>query len=135
MGYGVTREESDAFSHRSQQTWAAAAQAGHFAEEIGPITLKSKKGPIEMTLDEHPKPKTTLEQLAKLPPVFKKGGVVTAGGASGICDGAAAVMVASEEAVKEHNLTPLARIVGYGVAGCEPTIMGIGPVPSIQAML
>merc|ERR1712203_1049342 len=95
-----------------------------------PITLKIKKKEVEMKLDEHPKPK--IEQLAKLPPVFKKGGVVTAGGASGICDGAAAVMVASEEAVKEHNLTPLARIVGYGVAGCEPTIMGIGPVPSRQ---
>jgi len=133
--YGVTREESDAFSHRSQQTWAAAAQAGHFADEIGPITLKSKKGPIEMTLDEHPKPKTTLEQLAKLPPVFKKGGVVTAGSASGICDGAGAVIIASEEAVTKHGLTPLARIVGYGVSGCEPTIMGIGPVPAIGSML
>merc|ERR1712236_85917 len=133
--YGVTREESDAFSHRSQQTWAAAAQAGHFADEIGPITLKSKKGPIEMTLDEHPKPKTTLEQLAKLPSVFKKGDVVTAGSASGICDGAAAVIIASEEAVTKHGLTPLARIVGYGVSGCEPTIMGIGPVPAIRGLL
>merc|ERR1712212_1021087 len=133
--YGVTREESDAFSHRSQQTWAAAAQAGHFAEEIGPITLKSKKGPIEMTLDEHPKPKTTLEQLGKLPTVFKKNGVVTAGSASGICDGAGAVIIASEDAVTKLGLTPLARIVGYGVAGCEPTIMGIGPVPAIGAML
>merc|ERR1712038_417927 len=113
----------------------AEVKAGVFADEITPITLKIKKKEVEMKLDEHPKPKTTLEQLAKLPPVFKKGGVVTAGGASGICDGAAAVMIASEEAVKEHNLTPLARIVGYGVAGCEPTIMGIGPVPSIQAML
>jgi len=133
--FDVTREDCDAFSLRSQQTWGAAAEAGFFADEITPITLKIKKKEVEMKLDEHPKPKTTLEQLAKLPPVFKKGGVVTAGGASGICDGAAAVMVASEEAVKEHNLTPLARIVGYGVAGCEPTIMGIGPVPSIQAML
>merc|ERR1712215_327006 len=133
--YGVTRDECDAFSLRSQQTWAAAAQAGHFADEIGPITLKSKKGPIEMTLDEHPKPKTTLEQLAKLPPVFKKGGVVTAGSASGICDGAGAVIIASEDAVTKLGLSPLARLVGYGVAGCEPTIMGIGPVPAINAML
>jgi len=133
--YGITREECDAFSLRSQQTWGAAAQAGVFADEIVPITLKVKKKEVEMSLDEHPKPKTTLEQLAKLPPVFKKGGVVTAGGASGICDGAAAVMIASEEAVAEQGLTPLARIVGYGVAGCEPTIMGIGPVPAIQAML
>merc|ERR1711997_1176477 len=107
--FDVTREDCDAFALRSQQTWGAAAEAGVFADEITPITLKIKKKEVEMKLDEHPKPKTTLEQLAKLPPVFKKGGVVTAGGASGICDGAAAVMVASEEAVKEHNLTPLAR--------------------------
>ena len=85
--YGVTREDSDNFSLRSQQTWGAAAQAGHFADEISPVVLKSKKGEVEMSLDEHPKPKTTIEQLAKLPTVFKKGGVVTAGSASGICDG------------------------------------------------
>jgi len=133
--FGITREECDAFAIRSQQLWAAAAQAGHFADEIGAVTLKSKKGPIEMTLDEHPKPKTTIEQLAKLPTVFKKGGVVTAATASGICDGAGAVIIASEEAVTKHGLTPLARIVGYGLAGCEPTIMGIGPVPAIGAML
>jgi len=88
-----------------------------------------------MSLDEHPKPKTTIEQLGKLPTVFKKGGVVTAGSASGICDGAGAVIIASEDAVTKHGLTPLARIVGYGVSGCEPTIMGIGPVPAIGAML
>jgi len=133
--YSITREEVDTFAIRSQQTWAAAAQAGVFADEIAPITLKSKKGEVEMNLDEHPKPKTTIEQLAKLPPVFKKGGVVTAGSASGICDGAGAVILASEEAVTKHGLTPLARIVGYGVAGCEPSIMGIGPVPAIEAML
>lgn len=133
--FNVTREDCDAFSLRSQQTWGAAAAAGHFSDEIVPITLKIKKKDVEMTLDEHPKPKTTLEQLAKLPPVFKKGGVVTAGGASGICDGAGAVMIASEEAVAKLGLTPLARLVGYGVAGCEPTIMGIGPVPAINAML
>lgn len=133
--YDITREDSDNFSYRSQQTWAEAAKAGVFSDEIAPITLKSKKGPVEMTLDEHPKPKTTLEQMAKLPTVFKKGGVVTAASASGICDGAAAVIIASEEAVAKFNLTPLARIVGYGVAGCDPTIMGIGPVPAITAML
>ena len=121
--------------HRSQQTWGAAAQAGVFADEITPVVLKSKKGEVEMAVDEHPKPKTTMEQLAKLPTVFKKGGVVTAGSASGICDGAAAVIIASEEAVTKHGLTPLARVVGYGIAGCEPTIMGIGPVPAIGAML
>ena len=85
--YNVTREDSDSFSIRSQQTWGAAAQAGHFKDEISPVVLKSKKGEVEMSLDEHPKPKTSIEQLAKLPAVFKKGGVVTAGSASGICDG------------------------------------------------
>jgi len=133
--YGVTRQESDDFSLRSQQTWAAAAQAGVFADEIAPIKIKTRKGEIDFAMDEHPKPKTTIEQMAKLPTVFKKNGVVTAGSASGICDGAAAVIIASEEAVAKHGLTPLARIVGYGVAGCEPTIMGIGPVPAIGAML
>lgn len=133
--YNITREDSDTFSIRSQQTWAAAAQAGVFADEIAPLMLKSRKGEVEFSVDEHPKPKSTLEQIAKLPTVFKKGGVVTAASASGICDGAAAVIIASEEAVAKYNLTPLARIVGYGVAGCEPTIMGIGPVPAIEAML
>jgi len=133
--FSVTREESDNFSLRSQHTWAAAAEAGVFADEIAPMKLKSRKGEVEFALDEHPKPKTTIEQLAKLPTVFKKNGVVTAGSASGICDGAAAVIIASEEAVSKYKLTPLARIVGYGVAGCEPTIMGIGPVPAIGAML
>jgi acetyl-CoA acyltransferase 2 len=90
---------------------------------------------VDFALDEHPKPKTTIEQLAKLPTVFKKNGVVTAASASGICDGAAAVIIASEEAVAKHGLTPLARIVGYGVAGCEPTIMGIGPLPAIGVMM
>jgi len=133
--YGITREESDAFAIRSQQTWLAAMQAGVFNDEIAPIQIKTRKGMVDFAVDEHPKPKTTIEQLAKLPTVFKKNGVVTAGSASGICDGAAAVIIASEEAVAANNLTPLARIVGYGVAGCEPTIMGIGPVPAIGAML
>jgi acetyl-CoA acyltransferase 2 len=133
--YGVTREEVDEFAIRSQQTWGVANEKGVFADEIVPVEIKTRKGVIQMTADEHPKPKTTIEQIAKLPPVFKKGGVVTAAGASGICDGAAAVIVASEEAVAKHGLTPLARIVGYGVAGCEPTIMGIGPVPAIRGLL
>merc|ERR1719471_2309510 len=126
--YNVTREESDNFSLRSQQTWAAAAQAGHFADEIAPITLKSKKGEITMSLDEHPKPKTTIEQLGKLPTVFKKGGVVTAGSASGICDGAGAVIIASEDAVTKHGLTPLATIV----AMLEKTGVSLGEVDQIE---
>jgi len=133
--YNLTREEVDAFAVRSQQTWGAAHEKGVFKDEIAPVQIKSKKGTIEMTADEHPKPKTTVESIAKLPTVFKKGGVVTAASASGICDGAAAVIIASESAVKAQGLTPLARIVGYGLSGCEPTIMGIGPVPAIRSML
>ena len=132
--YGLTREEVDAFALRSQHTWGAANEKGVFKDEIAPVEIKTKKGVKEMTADEHPRPETKIEGLAKLPSVFKKGGVVTAGSASGICDGAAAVVIASEEAVSKHGLKPLARVVGYGVAGCEPTIMGIGPVPSIRAM-
>ena len=133
--YELTREEVDAFAVRSQQTWGVAHEKGAFADEIVPVDIKTRKGVVSMTADEHPKPKTTVESIAKLPPVFKKGGVVTAASASGICDGAAAVVVASESAVKEQGLTPLARVVGYGLAGCDPTIMGIGPVPAIRSLL
>jgi len=133
--YELTREEVDAFAIRSQQTWGAANEKGVFADEIVPVEIKTRKGVIQMTTDEHPKPQTLLAQIAKLPPVFKKGGVVTAASASGICDGAAAVIIASEEAVAKHGLTPLARVVGYGIAGCDPTIMGIGPVPAIRGLL
>merc|ERR1739844_609233 len=133
--YELTRQEVDEFALSSQKKWGEANQAGNFADEIAPMEIKSKKGPKVFDTDEHPKPKTTIEQMAKLPTVFKKNGVVTAASASGICDGAAAVIIASEEAVAKHGLTPLARIVGYGVAGCEPTIMGIGPGPAIGAML
>ena len=133
--YNLTRDEVDDFAIRSQQTWGAAAEKGVFNDEIAPVQIKTKKGMVEMTADEHPKPKTTKEMIAKLPTVFKKGGVVTAASASGICDGAAAVIIASEEAVAKHGLKPLARIVGYGLAGCDPTIMGIGPVPAVRALL
>ena len=133
--YGLTREEVDKFALRSQQTWAKANEKGVFKDEIAPIDIKVKKATKTMDTDEHPKPQTTLEGLAKLPAVFKKNGVVTAGSASGICDGAGAVIIASEEAVNKHGFKPLARIVGYGIAGCEPTTMGFGPVPAIRAML
>lgn len=133
--YGLSREEVDAFAISSQQKWGAAATAGAFADEMAPIEIKTRKGVVVMDTDEHPKPATTLEGLAKLPTVFKKGGVVTAGSASGICDGAGALVLASEEAVSAHGLTPLARIVAYGLAGCDPSVMGIGPVPAIRSML
>jgi acetyl-CoA acyltransferase 2 len=134
--YGISRADSDAFSLRSQQGWAAAQKAGVFGDEIAAMEVKGRKGLESFSVDEHPRPETTMEGLAKLPPVFKKdGGRVTAGSASGISDGAAALVIASEEAVKAHGLKPLARIVGWSVAGVDPTVMGIGPVPAIRALL
>ncbi|XP_045116707.1 3-ketoacyl-CoA thiolase, mitochondrial-like [Portunus trituberculatus] len=133
--YNITRQDADDFALRSQTNWAAAQENGHFAAEIAPVTIKSKKGAVEMVMDEHPKPATTAEGLAKLPPVFKKGGTVTAGTASGISDGAGAVVLAGEGACGELGLTPLARLVGYSVAGVDPTIMGIGPAPAIRKLL
>lgn len=133
--YNLTREEVDAFALKSQQSWKAANDAGRFKEELAPVTIKVKKQDVTVTVDEHPRPQTTKESLAKLNPVFKKDGVVTAGSASGVCDGAGALILASEEAVKQEQLTPLARLVGYSVAGVEPSIMGIGPVPAIRNLL
>jgi acetyl-CoA acyltransferase 2 len=135
--YKITRQETDEYSLRSQHGWAAAQKAGIFNAEIAPIEgLKGKKGPETFSVDEHARPETQMEGLAKLPPVFKKdGGRVTAGSASGICDGAASLLIASEDAVKTHKLTPLARIVGWSVAGVDPKIMGIGPAPAIRQLL
>uniref|UniRef100_A0A8C7HCK0 3-ketoacyl-CoA thiolase, mitochondrial n=1 Tax=Oncorhynchus kisutch TaxID=8019 RepID=A0A8C7HCK0_ONCKI len=133
--YEISRDDCDKYAHQTQQRWKAAHEAGHYTAEIAPIDVKAKKGKVPMTQDEHPRPQTTLEQMARLPPVFKKEGTVTAANASGVSDGAAAVVIASEEAVKEHKLTPLARIVAYHVSGCDPSIMGIGPVPAITEAL
>ncbi len=133
--YGITREESDAFGLRSQQKWAAAQEGGFFADELAPVELKTRKGTVTFDKDEHPRPQTTMETLAKLPPVFKKDGVVTAGNASGICDGAAALVVVDGEWAKSRDLTPLAKLVQWGVAGVDPTIMGIGPAPAIRNAL
>ncbi|XP_077978426.1 3-ketoacyl-CoA thiolase, mitochondrial-like [Glandiceps talaboti] len=130
----VSRQDCDEFALRSQTRWQAANAAGYFKEEMAPIEIKSRKGPVAVDTDEHPRP-ATIEQLAKLPPVFKKNGRVTAGNASGICDGAGAVILASENAVQKHNLTPLARVVGYHISGCDPHIMGIGPVPAVSKAL
>ncbi len=131
----LTREQCDEYGLRSQKTWAAAHEAGRFKEEMAPIEIKGRKGVETFDFDEHARPEATLEKMAKLPAVFKKGGVVSAGNASGICDGAGAVIVASGEAVKKHGLTPLARVVQWHVAGVEPTLMGIGPVPAIRGAL
>ncbi|XP_014680806.1 PREDICTED: 3-ketoacyl-CoA thiolase, mitochondrial-like [Priapulus caudatus] len=132
--YSLTKADCDAFALLSQQRWKTANTAGVFKEEITPITIKSKKGEITVDTDEHPRD-TSLEILGKLPCVFKKGGTVSAGNASGVCDGAAMVLVASEDAVKQHNLKPLAKLVAYSVSGCDPHIMGIGPVPAIRNLL
>eukprot|EP00126_Sphaerothecum_destruens_P002526 Sdes_comp15955_c0_seq1m5104 len=133
--YGITRDQCDNFSLQSQLRWHKANQGGHFEAEIAPVTLETRKGPQEFKIDEHPRPQTTLEALKKLPTVFKKDGLVTPGSASGICDGAGAILIASEAAVKKHNLKPLARIVSYHVEGVEPTLMGIGPVPASRGAL
>jgi acetyl-CoA acetyltransferase family protein len=133
--YGISRQDCDAFALVSQQRWAAANEAGRFKSETAPIELTTKKGTTTFAVDEHPRPQTTLETLAKLAPVFKKDGVVTAGNASGICDGAAALVLATEDYAKQHGLKPLARIVQWGVAGVDPSIMGIGPAPAIRSAL
>uniref|UniRef100_A0AAY4E1Y2 Uncharacterized protein n=1 Tax=Denticeps clupeoides TaxID=299321 RepID=A0AAY4E1Y2_9TELE len=133
--YQISREECDEYAHQTQQRWKAAHDAGRFDAEIAPIEVKAKKGKVPMTQDEHPRPQTTREQMARLPPVFKKNGTVTAANASGVSDGAAAVVIASEDALKQHSLTPLARIVSYHSSGCDPSIMGIGPVPAITEAL
>jgi acetyl-CoA acyltransferase 2 len=133
--YGITREQADAYALTSQKRWAAANEAGYFKEEIVPVEIKTRKATISFAADEHPRPTTTPEILAKLPPVFKKDGVVTAGNASGICDGAAMLVLTTAEFAASKNLKPLARVVQYGVAGVEPNLMGIGPVPAIKNAL
>lgn len=140
--YGISREECDQYALESQQRWKAALDGGFFNDEIAEVPVKPTKGKkgvpssSTMNVDEHPRPDVTMEGLAKLPAVFKKeGGTVTAGNASGICDGAGTVIVANEAALKENNLTPLARIVGWNVIGCDPKIMGIGPAYAIQNVL
>ena len=133
--HGITRQQCDEFALLSQKRWAAANEKGIFKDEIVAYDLVSKKGTVSFAVDEHPRPQTTIEALAKLNPVFKKDGVVTAGNASGINDGAACLVIATEELAKQKGLTPLARIVQWGGAAVDPTLMGIGPVPAIQAAL
>jgi len=133
--WNISREEQDTFAFQSQEKYQAAHAAGKFANEIVPVHIPQKKGdPIIFNKDEHPR-MSSMEDLAKLKPAFKKDGSVTAGNSSGINDGAAALMLVSEEALKKYNLTPLARVVSRGVAGVDPAIMGIGPVPASQKAL
>jgi acetyl-CoA acyltransferase len=134
--FGISREDQDAFAARSQARWVAAHEAGIFADEIVPVEVPQRKGePMIVDTDEHPRPGTDVAKLAKLRGVNGPDLSVTAGNASGVNDGAAALLIASEEAAKTHGLTPMARVVGMSSAGVAPRIMGIGPVPSSRKVL
>ena len=131
----LTRDEQDEFAARSQQKAEAAQNAGRFKEEIVPVTIKTRKGEIVIDTDEHPKHGTTADSLAKLRPAFDKEGTVTAGNASGINDGAAAVVLMSAEDAEARGITPLARIVSWATCGVDPAIMGTGPIPASHKAL
>jgi len=133
--YQISREEQDAYAFRSQQEAKRAQDACYFTEEIVPVEVKTRKGSSFFDHDDHLRPETTLEGLAKLRPAFSKDGFVTAGNASGIVDGAAALVIAGEAYVKSHNLKPKGRIVSWAYAGVEPEVMGIGPVPATRKAL
>jgi acetyl-CoA acyltransferase len=133
--FQISRADQDAFSVRSQQRAGAAMKSGRLAKEIVPVTIPSKKGETVVGEDEHPRPETTLDALAKLPTPFRQGGTVTAGNASGVNDGACALIIASADAVEAHGLTPRARVVAMATAGVPPRIMGIGPAPASRKVL
>jgi len=132
--YQVTREDCDTYALRSQEAWAAADARGAFDAELCAVEVKGRKGSVTVEKDEHPRA-TDLERLGKLRPSFTKEGVVTAGNASGICDGAAALVMTTRAYAEEQGLTPLARLTSWGVVGCDPEIMGIGPVPAAKVAL
>jgi len=133
--FSVSRADQDAFALRSQQRAAQAAARGFYSKQIVPVSVRVKKTDALVTGDEHPRADTTLEGLAKLPALFRKPGTVTAGNAAGINDGAAAVIIASEEAIRKHGLIPRARILGMATAGVAPRIMGMGPVPATRKLM
>ena len=133
--YGVSRADQDAFGLRSQQRAAAAQEAGYYAEEIVPVVIKTKKGEIVVDRDEHPRADTTAEGLAKLKPVNGPDKTVTAGNASGLNDGASAMILASAEAVEQYGLKPRAKVLGMASGGVAPRIMGVGPVPAVRKLL
>ncbi|MDQ7800421.1 MAG: 3-oxoadipyl-CoA thiolase [Armatimonadota bacterium] len=134
--YGITREEQDRYALMSQQRAARAVQEGRFRDEIVPVVIPQPSGePVVVDRDEHPRPDTTLEALSKLRPAFRKGGTVTAGNSSGINDGAAALLLAEASTARQLGLRPMARIVATAVAGVDPAVMGIGPVPAVRKAL
>jgi acetyl-CoA acyltransferase len=133
--FDISRKDQDAFAYRSQQKAGAAMANGRLAKEITAVSIAQRKGdPVIVDTDEHPRPETTLEQLAKLRAPFREGGSVTAGNASGVNDGAAALIIASESAARKHGLTPIARILGGATAGVAPRIMGFGPAPATKKL-
>src|SRR3954453_4267903 len=133
--YGITREAQDCYALRSQQLADAAWADGRFVEEIVPVEIKTRKGTQVVDRDDHMRPETTLDTLAKLPPAFKKDGTVTAGNASGIVDGGAALILASPEAVDRHQLKPLGRLIAWASTGVDPALMGMGPAPASRKAL
>jgi acetyl-CoA C-acetyltransferase len=133
--YQITREQQDEFALASQHKAGTAMESGAFADEIAPVTIKTRKGEIIIDTDEHPKPSTTLEMLSGLRPAFQKDGTVTAGNASGINDGAAAIVLMSLEGAEKRGVEPLARIVSWATIGVDPAIMGTGPIPASQKAL
>jgi acetyl-CoA C-acetyltransferase len=133
--YGIPREEQDAYALSSQQRAQRAIESGRFTDEIVSVTVQEKKGERVFAVDEHPRFDTTAEALAKLPPVFSKAGTITAGNSSGITDGAAALVLVSEDRAQRSESKPLARIVDYATAGVDPRVMGLGPVPAVQKLL
>jgi 3-oxoadipyl-CoA thiolase len=134
--FAISRADQDAFAYRSQMRAAKAQDAGYFAEEIVPVPVTGRGGEkAEIAVDQHPRPDTTLQALAALKALFRNPGTITAGNASGINDGAAAMIVASEAAVKAHGLTPRARVLGMATAAVPPRIMGVGPVPAVEKLL
>jgi acetyl-CoA acetyltransferase family protein len=133
--YGIRRRDADTYALRSQQAADAAYKACRIKEELVPVEVKQGKKTVVVSEDDHRRPETTMEILEKLPPAFKKDGIVTAGNASGIVDGAAAVVVTKEQTAKERGLKPIGRIVSWATVGVDPSIMGIGPVPSSQKAL
>jgi acetyl-CoA acyltransferase len=134
--FNISREDQDAFAARSQEKAVIAQENGNLAEEITPVSVPQRKAdPVIVDKDEHPRPGTTAEKLAKLPTPFREGGSVTAGNASGVNDGAAALIVASEAAVKKYGLTPIARVIGGATAGVAPRIMGFGPAPASKKLM
>jgi acetyl-CoA acyltransferase 2 len=133
--YRIGQDEVDEYSVTSQRRFAAAQEAGRLADEIAPVDVPTRKGPIHFARDEHNRPDTTVESLKKLPKVFKKDGVIHAGASSGICDGAGALVMATRAFAEKHGKKPLARLVNWGYAGVDPTVMGIGPVAAFKNAL